>query len=74
MMPVNDSVRLLSQWVRKNQVSPKTLLKIMIYGYMNKFYSWLDIENACLRNINFMFLLEKASAPDHSIFARFRSI
>ena len=89
MIPSNDSVRLLSQFVeemdlselyktysrvRENQVSPRTLLKIMIYGYMNKFYSSRDIENACLRDINFMFLLEGASAPDHSTFARFRSL
>ena len=89
MIPVNDSVRLLSQFIeemdlkdlystysriRENQVSPRTLLKIMIYGYMNRLYSSRDIENACHRDINFMFLLEGASAPDHSTFARFRSI
>ena len=63
MIPTNDSVRLLSQFIeemdltdlystysriRENQVSPRTLLKIMIYGYMNKLYSSRDIENACL--------------------------
>ena len=89
MIPVNDSVRLLSQFVeemdltdlystysriRENQISPRTLLKIMIYGYMNRLYSSRDIENACLRDINFMFLLEGSSAPDHSTFARFRSL
>ena len=89
MIPVNDSVRLLSQFIeemdlkdlystysriRENQISPRTLLKIMIYGYMNRLYSSRDIENACLRDINFMFLLEGSSAPDHSTFARFRSL
>ncbi|MDU1005646.1 MAG: IS1182 family transposase [Clostridium butyricum] len=89
MIATNDSVRLLSQFIeemdladlystysriRENQVSPRTLLKIMIYGYMNRLYSSRDIENACLRDINFMFLLEGASAPDHSTFARFRSL
>ena len=89
MIPSNDSVRLLSQFIeemdledlystysriRENQVSPTTLLKIMIYGYMNKLYSSRDLENACLRDINFMFLLEGASAPDHSTFARFRTL
>ena len=89
MIPVNDSVRLLSQFVeemdltdlystysriRENQILPRTLLKIMIYGYMNRLYSSRDIENACLRDINFMFLLEGSSAPDHSTFARFRSL
>ena len=89
MIPVNDSVRLLSQFVeemdltdlystyskiKENQVSPRKMLKIMIYGYMNKIYSSRDIEKACRRDINFMFLLEGASAPDHSTFARFRSL
>jgi transposase len=37
----------------------------MIYGYMNSFYSSRDIENACRRDINFMFLLEGVSSPDH---------
>ena len=46
----------------------------MLYGYMNGFYSSRDIEMASLRDINFMFLLEGASAPDHSTFARFRSL
>lgn len=89
MIPANDSVRLLSQFVeemdlkdlystysriRENQVSPRNMLKIMIYAYMNNFYSSRDIEKACRRDINFMFLLEGASAPDHATFARFRSI
>lgn len=89
MIPANDSVRLLSQFVeemdltdlystysriRENQVSPRKMLKIMIYGYMNKFYSSRDIENACHRDINFMFLLEDSPAPDHATFARFRSL
>lgn len=89
MIPANDSVRLLSQFVeemdltdlystyskiKENQVSPRKMLKIMTYGYMNKIYSSRDIEKACRRDINFMFLLEGASAPDHSTFARFRSL
>ncbi|WP_418223482.1 IS1182 family transposase [Clostridium isatidis] len=89
IIPSNDSVRLLSQFVeemdltelystyfriRENQVSPMKMLKIMTYGYMNKIYSSRDIEKACRRDINFMFLLEGASAPDHSTFARFRSL
>ncbi|MPQ45128.1 IS1182 family transposase [Clostridium tarantellae] len=89
IIPENDSVRLLSQFVeemdltdlystyfkiRENQVSPMNMLKIMLYGYMNGVYSSRDIETACLRDINFMFLLEGASVPDHSTFARFRTL
>ena len=89
IIPSNDSVRLLSQFVeemdltelystyfriRENQVTPTNMLKIMLYAYMNGLYSSRDIEIACRRDINFMFLLEGASAPDHSTFARFRSL
>lgn len=89
IIPSNDSVRLLSQFVeemdltelystyfriRENQVSPMKMLKIMLYAYMNGIYSSRNIELACRRDINFMFLLEGASAPDHSTFARFRSL
>ena len=89
IIPDNDSVRLLNQFVddmhltelystyskiRENQVSPMNMLKIMLYGYMNGLYSSRDIETACRRDINFMFLLEGASPPDHSTFARFRSL
>ncbi|WP_349821157.1 transposase, partial [Clostridium saudiense] len=89
IIPENDSVRLLSQFVeemdltrlystyfriRENQVPPMNMLKIMLYGYMNGLYSSRDIETACRRDINFMFLLEGASPPDHSTFARFRSL
>ena len=89
IIPDNYSVKLLSQFVedmdltdlystyskiRENQVSPMNMLKIILYGYMNGLYSSRDIETACRRNINFMFLLEGASPPDHSTFARFRSL
>lgn len=89
MIPSNDSVRLLSQFVeemdlsdlymtyskvKENQASPRKLLKIMLYGYMNKLYSSRDIEKACHRDINFMYLLEGSKVPDHSTFARFRSL
>ena len=60
--------------IRENQVSPMNMLKIMLYGYMNGLYSSRDIETACRRDINFMFLLEGASPPGHSTFARFRSL
>ena len=89
MIPSTDSVRLLSQFVeemdlselyktysrvRENQASPRKLLKIMLYAYMNRLYSSRSIETACRRDINFMFLLEGSPVPDHSTIARFRSI
>lgn len=89
IIPDNDSVRLLSQFVeemdisdlfrtyfrvRKNTATPRQMLKIMIYAYMNKLYSSRDIETACHRDINFMFLLEDSPAPDHATIARFRTL
>lgn len=87
IIPVDDSVRLLSQFVeamdltdlystyeRINTVSPRTLLKIVLYSYMNGDYSSRSMELNCKRDINFMFLLEGHSAPDHATLARFRSI
>jgi len=88
-IPNDDSVRLLGQIVeemnlieiyqsysriRNNQASPKKLLKILLYAYMNGLYSSRKIETACKRDINFMYLLEGSAAPDHATIARFRSL
>lgn len=87
IIPENDSVRLLSQIVeemdltdlystyeRINSLSPRTLLKIVLYSYMNGDYSSRSMELNCKRDINFMFLLEGHKAPDHATLARFRSL
>ena len=87
IIPENDSVRLLSQFVeemdltdlystyeRINSLSPRTLLKIVLYSYMNGDYSSRSMEMNCKRDINFMFLLEGHKAPDHATLARFRSL
>ncbi len=87
MIPENDSVRLLSQFVeamdltdlysaykRINSVSPRILLKIILYAFMNGIYSSRLMELSCKRDIHFMFLLEGAPVPDHATFARFLSI
>ena len=89
IIPVNDSVRLLSQFVeemdlgdlyatysrvRENQATPRQMLKIVLYSYMNHRYSSRAMETSCYRDINFMYLLEDAPVPDHATFARFRSL
>ena len=88
-IPSDDPVRLLSAFVegmdlsdlyatydriRKNQATPRQMLKIMIYASMNRIYSSRDIETACRRDINFMYLLDGAPVPDHSTIARFISL
>lgn len=56
----------------RNLVSPHQLLAILIYAYMNQIYSSRRIEEVCLRDIHFMYLLEGRPAPDHTTIARFR--
>ena len=88
-IPSDDPVRLLSAFVegmdlsdlyatydriRKNQATPRQMLKISIYAAMNRIYSSRDIESSCKGDINFMYLLDGAPAPDHSTIARFISL
>ena len=89
LIPADDPVRLLSAFVegmelsdlyqtygkiKKNQATPRQLFKIMVYASMNRLYSSRDIETACRRDINFMYLLEGKPAPDHATLARFISL
>ena len=89
IIPENDSVRLLSQFVeemdltclyetcsilKENQVTPRQILKIILYAYLDGRFSSREIERACHRDINFMYLLEGKPVPDHATIARFRSL
>ena len=89
IIPDNDSVRLLSQFVeemdltclydtysilKENQVTPRQLLKILLYAYLDTKYASRVIETACKRDVNYMYLLEGKPAPDHATIARFRSL
>ncbi len=60
--------------IRENQATPRQMLKIILYSYMNHNYSSRAMETSCHRDINFMYLLEDSPIPDHATFARFRSI
>ena len=88
-IPSDDPVRLVSAFVeemdlselyktysriRKNQATPRQMLKLVIYAGMNRIYSSRDIQKACKRDINFMYLLEGMPAPDHATIARFISL
>lgn len=88
-IPADDPVRLLSQFVeemdlsvlyetysrvRENTATPRQMLKLVIYAYMNGIFSSREMETACKRDINFLYLLEGIPAPDHATFARFRSL
>ena len=88
-IPSDDPVRLVSAFVeemdlselyktygriRKNQATPRQMLKLVIYAAMNRIYSSRDIRKACKRDINFRYLLEGMPAPDHATIARFISL
>lgn len=88
LIPEDDSVRLLNSALERMdysklyaaysrmgriETSPKNLFKIVVYGYMNGIYSSRKLEQACRRDVNFMYLLGRAPAPDHATIARFRS-
>lgn len=88
MIPADDSVRLLSAVLERMDYrklraaysrlgrierSPESLFKILVYGCMNGIYSSRKLEQACRRDVNFMYLLGRAPAPDHATIARFRS-
>ena len=88
MIPADDSVRLLNAMLERmdyrklhaaysrlgrNERSPESLFKVLVYGYMNGIYSSRKLEQACRRDVNFMYLLGRAPAPDHATIARFRS-
>lgn len=88
IIPKDDSVRLLSQFVEEMDLSdlystyqripenpsPRTIFKVVLYAYMNGDFSSRDMEEVCRRDINFMYLLEGTPVPDHATFARFHTL
>ena len=51
--------------------APKDLLKLYIYGYMNRVRSSRNLERESHRNLEVIWLLKKLT-PDHKTIARFR--
>jgi transposase len=90
MVPADDSVRLLDEIMeemdytplmraykrtgRGPATNPVTMLKILVYAIMQGIFSSRAIALACRRDINFIWLLNGAKAPNHSEIARFRSM
>lgn len=89
IIPADDSVRLLDEMIeemdctplmraykrtgRSPATNPVTMLKIVVYAMMQGIFSSRAIALACTRDINFIWLLNGAKAPNHSEIARFRS-
>lgn len=66
-----DFTKLLKVFSYKTKVHPVRMFAIILYAYSRGIYSTRDIENACLENIKFRFLLQDSTLPDHSTISRF---
>ncbi len=71
-----DEVDLGFKDIRKNKngrppFHPKDLLKLYIYGYLNKIRSSRSLEKECTRNIELIWLV-KGLVPDHNTISNFR--
>ena len=89
IIPEDDSVKLLYEVTeglnysrlyrtysiigRNPAIEPKTLFRILVYGYMEGIYSSRKLEKACRRDINFKWLLQGQLPPEHNTISRFRS-
>ena len=89
MIPSDESVRLLSEVMedldytslyraysregRKPKTSPVTMFKVLAYGAMEGKHAGREVARACLRDVNYMWLLGDEPAPDHDALNRFRS-
>ena len=87
MVPEDNTVRLIDQFVDaldlkdmgfkvlapkgRPPYNPADLLKLYIYGYMNRMRSSRVLEKECYRNIEVIWLL-KSLKPDHNTISRFR--
>jgi transposase len=87
MVPEDNTVRLIDQFVDSLNLqemgfnvlaskgrppyNPSDLLKLYIYGYMNRMRSSRVLEKECQRNIEVIWLM-KTLKPDHNTISRFR--
>lgn len=58
---------------RKPAVEPRTMLKVLVFAYLNRKYSARDIEDACRYDLRFRWLLNNSKTPDHVTINRFRN-
>lgn len=87
LVPENHPVRVVNEVIERIDVReleasykgggtssyhPRTLLKIVVYGYIRNIYSSRKLEQAVNENVHFMWLAGGAK-PDHNTIADFRS-
>lgn len=69
-----DYTGLRNEYLRKQRKhNPETLFMLLVFGYMCRLYSAREIENACLTDIRFMWILQNEPVPDHSTIAGFQN-
>ena len=51
--------------IRKSQIEPRVLFKVLVCAYMKGVYSSRKIEELCRENLVFRWLLEDQKTPDH---------
>src|SRR5699024_3543943 len=51
----------------------KTMLKVLVFAYLNRKYSSRDIEEVCKYDLRFRWLLNNKKSPDHVAVNRFRN-
>ena len=49
--------RIYSILGRNSAIAPKTLFRIVVYGYMERIFSSRELEKACISDVNFRWLL-----------------
>ena len=57
---------------RPTAIAPPTTLKIMLYASMEGIRAPRQIQKRCERDINYIWLLDSAAAPEFNRFERFR--
>lgn len=53
---------------RKSAAEPRIMFKLLVYGYMNGIYSTRKLEQACRKNIDFIWLLQ----GEHTTYSYYR--
>lgn len=59
---------------RKPVVEPRTMLKVLVFAYLNRKYSVRDIEDLCKYDLRFQWLLDNRKAPDYVTISRFKNL
>lgn len=68
-----DYTELFNTYLRSwRKVNPITMFEIIVFGYMEHWYSGRDIAKACKTDIRFMWLLNGEPAPNHVTISRFQ--